>query len=569
MRASVSCPSQLLRRRRRHGRSALSSLLLARLSLLGLLATFLSLFVGIPRGALARRLIFVGLVVFTVLLVGFSLGALRSTGGTAARLTHHLPLLGVAGAGVAVFVAALAWLAFRYPDWAMPVVLVLAPLRVGLPHGSSTSNLLIPLYLVLLAVVLAEMVVRDRLRLPDDWRPDPVRIALAVMIAIIGVSSLWAAQHYAAHPKAFADALIKLFAFYLPFAALYYVLYRYTTDVRRLSRLLVTFVAAGAVLAAIGIVQYPTRWVIVNRAGIEHDLVYQHTFRSNSLFWDPNIFGRFLAFVMLIGVALFLTARLRDASAGRRRAMTLAAGAVALAAIAFIVTFSRSSVAGLLLGGVILEMAWLGRRKGTIAALVTVLILLIGVAGVTALRHPQNLGAKLDSTRGWNKLTGGRFYLVRAGILMYERYPVGGVGLGGFPLAYPHFRLTHAASLSLRDSHTTVVTVAAEQGSLGLIAFAGLLVTFFATTLRKRRFGADRRLYLWQAALVACVLALFIHSLTYNAFFEDPYMWVFMALASVTATRLAPGALPAVTTLGAAIGFERADSSIPQGSGGP
>ena len=205
MRASVSCPSQLLRRRRRHGRSALSSLLLARLSLLGLLATFLSLFVGIPRGALARRLIFVGLVVFTVLLVGFSLGALRSTGGTAARLTHHLPLLGVAGAGVAVFVAALAWLAFRYPDWAMPVVLVLAPLRVGLPHGSSTSNLLIPLYLVLLAVVLAEMVVRDRLRLPDDWRPDPVRIALAVMIAIIGVSSLWAAQHYAAHPKAFAD----------------------------------------------------------------------------------------------------------------------------------------------------------------------------------------------------------------------------------------------------------------------------------------------------------------------------------------------------------------------------
>ena len=444
-----------------------------------------------------------------------------------------------------MFVAALAWLAFRYPDWAMPVVLVLAPLRVGLPHGSSTSNLLIPLYLVLLAVVLAEMVVRDRLRLPEGWRPDPVRIALAVMIAIIGVSSLWAAQHYAAHPKAFADALIKLFAFYLPFAALYYVLYRYTNDVRRLSRLLVTFVAAGAVLAAIGIVQYPTRWVIVNRAGIEHDLVYQHTFRSNSLFWDPNIFGRFLAFVMLIGVALFLTARLRDASKGRRRAMTLAAGAVALAAIAFVVTFSRSSVAGLLLGGVILEMAWLGRRKGTIAALVTVLILLIGVAGVTALRHPQNLGAKLDSTRGWNKLTGGRFYLVRAGILMYERYPVGRRRPGrlpGWPI--PHFRLTHAASLSLRDSHTTVVTVAAEQGSLGLIAFAGLLVTFFATTLRKRRFGADRRLYLWQAALVACVLALFVHSLTYNAFFEDPYMWVFMALASVTATRLAPGALP-------------------------
>jgi len=37
---------------------------------------------------------------------------------------------------------------------------------------------------------------------------------------------------------------------------------------------------------------------------------------------------------------------------------------------------------------------------------------------------------------------------------------------------------------------------------------------------------------------VACVLAVFVHSLTYNAFFEDPYMWLFMALASAVATRL-------------------------------
>ena len=50
--------------------------------------------------------------------------------------------------------------------------------------------------------------------------------------------------------------------------------------------------------------------------------------------------------------------------------------------------------------------------------------------------------------------------------------------------------------------------------------------------MRKRRFGADRRLYLWQAGLVACVVSIFVHSMTYNAFFEDPYLWLFMALAS-------------------------------------
>ena len=414
---------------------------------------------------------------------------------------------------------------------------MLAPLRVGLSLGSNTSNLLIPLYLILLAVAIAEMVVRDRLRLPSGWRPDPVRVALAVMIAVVGVSSLWTGQDYAAHTKAFADALIKLFAFYLPFGVLYYVLYRYAGDVHRLARLLITFVAGGAVLAVIGIVQYPTHWAIVNRAEAVHEHALGLPFRANSLFWDPNMFGRFLALVMLVGTALFLTARLREDGA-RRRAMWLAAAAVGLAAMAFVVTLSRSSVAGLLLGALVLEMAWLGRRKGGVAVLVTVLVLVVGLAGFTELRHTPHLPTRLATIRRINKLTGGRYYLVQTGVRMFDRHPVAGIGLAGFPLAFPHYRTTHAAVLTLIDSHTTVITVAAEQGLIGLAAFAFLLVTFFATTLRKRRFGADRRLYLWQASLVGCVVAVFVHSLTYNAFFEDPYMWVFMALASAVATRI-------------------------------
>jgi O-antigen ligase len=501
------------------------------------LATFLSVFVGIPRATTARRIVFGALVVCSALLTVFSFDALRSTGGSASRLAHHLPLLGAAGLGGLVFLAAATWLAWRYPEWAMPAVIVLAPLRIGVALGSSTSNLLVPLYLLLIAVAIAEMVVRDRLVLPDGWRPDPVRIALAVMIAVVGLSSLWVGQNYAPHAKAFGDALIELFAFFLPFGVLYYVLYRYATDARRLLRLLIAFVGAGALMAAIGIVQYPTHLIIVNRAGIEKALTLEHTFRANALFWDPNIFGRFLVCVMLVGTALFLTARLRGGAQGRRYAIWLAT-AVLLAAVAFVVTFSRSSVAGLAIGALVLEMAWLGRRRGTIAVVVTVLILAVGLGGITVLRHHKGNPFRFDTTAGLNKITGGRVYLVKTGLRMFEHRPVAGIGLGGFPLAYAHYRTTTRAVLSLRDSHTTVVTVAAEQGLLGLAAFAALLVTFFATTLRKRRFGADRRLYLWQAALVACVLAIFVHSLSYNAFFEDPYMWVFMALASATATRI-------------------------------
>ena len=510
-----------------------------------MLATFLSVFVGIPRATMARRIVFGALVVCSALLIVFSFDALRSTGGSASRLAHHLPLLGAVGVAGLVFLTAATWLAWRYPEWAMPAVIILAPLRIGVALGSSTSNLLVPLYLLLIAIAIAEMVVRDRLALPDGWRPDPVRLALAVMIAVIGLSSLWVGQNYAPHAKAFGDALIELFAFFLPFAVLYYVLYRYTTDARRLLRLLVAFVGAGAAMAVLGIVQYPTHLIIMNRAGVEKALTLEHTFRANALFWDPNIFGRFLVLVMLVATSLLLSARLRGGAQGRRYALWLA-GAVALAAIAFVVTFSRSSVAGLAIGALVLEMAWLGRRKGTIAVIVTVIVLAVAIGGITELRHNRGHPFRFDTTAGLNKITGGRVYLVKTGVRMFEKRPVAGIGLAGFPLAYAHYRATTRAVLNLRDSHTTVVTVAAEQGLIGLAAFAALLATFFATTLRRRRFGADRRLYLWQAALVACVLAIFVHSLTYNAFFEDPYMWVFMALASATVTRIVGPTPPGV-----------------------
>ena len=95
----------------------------------------------------------------------------------------------------------------------------------------------------------------------------------------------------------------------------------------------------------------------------------------NSLFCDPNIFGRFLALVVIVGAALYLAARLRDRAPSGGAPCGSCAVAVALAAVALVATVSRSSVTGLLLGALVLEMAWLGRRKGGVVALVTVLVL--------------------------------------------------------------------------------------------------------------------------------------------------------------------------------------------------
>jgi O-antigen ligase len=75
------------------------------------------------------------------------------------------------------------------------------------------------------------------------------------------------------------------------------------------------------------------------------------------------------------------------------------------------------------------------------------------------------------------------------------------------------------------------VTVLAEEGLVGLAVYLALLATYFGTALRAVAFVEDRRLRLLQAGFMAVVLAMIIHSLFYNAFFEDPYMWTIMAMS--------------------------------------
>jgi O-antigen ligase len=174
-----------------------------------------------------------------------------------------------------------------------------------------------------------------------------------------------------------------------------------------------------------------------------------------------------------------------------------------------------------------------------VAVLVTVLVLGGATLAFVELRSGHVVEKRLTTLAGWNKLTGGRAYLVRGGWLMFRRHPQG-IGLAGFPLAYHLYRQYHRVSggvirplgpANLTESHSTPVTVLAEQGVEGAVAFAAIIVVYFGTALRTARLQEDQRLRLLQAGFMAVVLAVLLHSCLYNAFFEDPYLWTVMAMS--------------------------------------
>ena len=80
------------------------------------------------------------------------------------------------------------------------------------------------------------------------------------------------------------------------------------------------------------------------------------------------------------------------------------------------------------------------------------------------------------------------------------------------------------------DSHTAPITVAAEQGVIGLLAYVALLVAAIATLA-----GGGLRRSAARVAILAAFVALVVHTWAYADFLEDPITWALLAVGTVLA----------------------------------
>jgi O-antigen ligase len=121
--------------------------------------------------------------------------------------------------------------------------------------------------------------------------------------------------------------------------------------------------------------------------------------------------------------------------------------------------------------------------------------------------------------------TGGRCNLVSGGARLFGQRPAWGYGSGAFPRAYREH--VAAGEVPVSVSHTEPITVAAEQGLIGLAAYAALLgvaLWTMAAGLVGTRAGPERQ------AILAAFVALLVHTMAYAGFYEDPIAWVLLAL---------------------------------------
>ena len=420
-------------------------------------------------------------------------------------IMHRSPLVAVAAGVVGIAVLVALSLVLKGNAKVFPYLVAVAlPFRLPIAVGGETANLLLPLYLVIGAGTLAWATPLITRKIEDpDRRPTLLDWAIAAWLVLFGLAAVWSGDP----SKAVQQAVF----FYVPFSLLFQLASRVEWNAEIVRGCALILVGLALVFSGIAFFEYGTKTLLLNPKLLISNQFHTY-FRVNSVFFDPNIFGRYLMLVM-IGLA----ASLLDTKRGKNVAAICACLAVLLTAM--VMTLSQSSFLGLLVGlAVIAALRWTPWKIGVVA----LLIASVGVAAVVV--SPSSSGLKLHSLKVLNSESSGRTGLVGGGIDLFKEKPVFGWGAGDFSKAY-RAQQGAGAPAAVSASHTTPVTVAAEQGIVGLAVYLLLLVAVLLRALQGARMSTAR------TAVVAGLAALVVHSFFYAAFFEDPITWVLFALA--------------------------------------
>lgn len=443
-----------------------------------------------------------------------------------AELRNSPALLAAALAVTAVLVTVVAAVVIRWPVMLPVLVLVALPFRVPIEVGGEDANLLMPLYLVMAGGVAASVwrqwFTPERQASAGPERVSPSGIAAWLKPLLAASVVLFAFGLFYSEDR--SAGLQNLCFFLVPFAVVFALMIDVEWSPRRLRIVLVTIVSLALVCALVGFVEYQTRELLWNNTVIRTNDFHVY-FRVNSLFWDPNVYGRYLALtITIISAALVWT---RD----RKETIVLCA-VVAILWLALVTTFSQSSFVALLAGlATLTALRWSFRWVviGGIALLAGTLLFGAVAGGVV----------KLDLSR-LNAQTAGRANLVSGGIDLFENKPVFGYGSGAFSTA---FREEVAGpNAPVTESHTEPITIGAEQGIVGLALYLALIVAVIAALGAGMRevmpgLGGEPGAALGErgppaarAAVLAAFVAVLVHTFAYAGFLDDPVTWVLIAI---------------------------------------
>jgi O-antigen ligase len=444
--------------------------------------------------------------------------------------SHPLDAL-VAGAAALAVLGAVAYSIRRIPWIIAPATALTLPFRIPISTGTgvtaTTNELLIPLYFVIAASALSWLV-------PVLWQERasaPVRPArapralpllferlLAAFIVLYAVQALYSPA--SGSSSGFVTAVQNEVFFYIPFAVLLARLRDIEWTRALMIRCLQITVGLAIAFSLIGFLEEATRTLYFRSNLVQSNELHEY-FTINSVFYDPDIFGRYLALVMLLVTTVMLYER-------RTRIQLGAVLTLAILWTCLVFTLSRSSLVALGVGLAILAALRWKMRPAVYVGVVSLIV----VAGVVVLAtHPSKFGLT-----NADHFTSGRASLISGGIQIFRKSPLHGYGSGSFATEYTKY--DGPAAKIVDESHNIPITIAAEQGLIGLAFYIALVLSALLALFRGIRGDPFR------VAIAAAFIGLLLHTMLYADFLEDPVTWMLLAVGGSLAVAARSAAAP-------------------------
>lgn len=423
----------------------------------------------------------------------------------------------------AVALVILAYLSWQRPDLALTLPLLFAPLFMQPKHVGQAEFAPSEIFIVLDILVAAAWLVDPRRSSSMAWRKilsSPFLPAALLFVLAAGISTLLAADHHVAL-RGFREWVIEPVAYGG-------LLLLFAVDLRAWRWLFAALVAAGLLVAVVGLVQRVTH----QQVSVDPGSTIQ---KVRSVYGSPDNVGLLLDRVVPVWLAVGLLAALTFV----RRWAWFLLGAILLAVL--LLSYSRGAWAAVAIAcGALLVLS---RAWGRWVALAVIVVIL----GVVAVKEQA---VRNGFSAGHAGTVQNRIYIWKSALKMVRTHPVFGIGPDNFIHYYAPTKQqdpfsTCAPGLGYLDRqhagdepclshpHNEVLDFWLSTGLGGLAAIVWLEVLFWRTMSGAwRRLGEGRVLV---AGAGGAMLAALLHGLVDNSYFLPDLSVIFWFLCSFAA----------------------------------
>lgn len=308
----------------------------------------------------------------------------------------------------------------------------------------------------------------------------------------------------------------SIWAIYLVFMAMYFVIVNTVNTKKLLMNLLTLFAISGFFVCLYGIAQYLFGWD-TTQAWMDEEMFGDIKMRIYSTLGNPNVFGEYILLALPVSIGLMWVNK-------KPAAKIVYAGISAVMFAALILTFSRGCWIGIMAAAAIFITFAAGKLWGLGLIALPVIPMILPESIINRF---SSIGNMEDSSTSY------RVYIWMGTLAMIKDFWLSGIGMGqtAFTQVYPFYSYNGVVA---PHSHNLFLQILVESGIAGIVIFLVIMCLFLRRIMTGYQIGGKgNSLSTLMTAIAAGVCGFLLQGMFDNCFYNYRVMLIFWCVIAM------------------------------------